>query len=78
MSYIDIRLFDDSTKRISLDRQLDGGDALALAQYLSDRLDVLKPYDPVAAKMPPVPEHLNLLALIAALYERIETLEREQ
>ena len=71
MNYIDIDLNNGESKRLSLDDPIDRSDELVLAQHLSRRLSICTPESLT-------PTQGNLLAMIAVLYERIETLERER
>ena len=71
MSDIEIQLDNGEAKSLPLDMLLGHGDSFDLAKYLSRKLDVSEPKERTQP-------HLNLLAMIAVLYERVETLEREK
>ena len=70
MGFIDIKLPDGSTKKLPLDMLLGDGDSFALAKHLSGKLDVSVPKKRTGAL-------LHILQLVAALFLRIENLERE-
>ncbi len=71
MSSIDIRLSNGDIKSLPLDMLLGHSDSFNLAKHISRRLDVSEPKNRTEA-------HLHLLQLVAALYQRVESLEREK
>lgn len=74
MSYIDILARNHETKRVVLDYPLGLDDSLDVDHYLSERLGIAQLN---LDRIPPGVLDSHLLALIAALYKRINFLENK-